>query len=281
MFYIKYLNSYCFFSFFCYNVYVTRYFYYTTIGGKNMSRFTEFKYDEEKWELVFEDILDKQCVNVGHMQMIYLRNLSTNNMFYLHPSIRCDNFIYNNVYIGLEQISDNKFLEYYQTQFSCELIEHYFDENGVESQKIHQGGKSFVSLDDDKIWLQDWHVYSITAGCFIETLKPFDNLNTELTLKVDSNGNNFLYVKMQLSSHDYGKDYLLFVFDAKTFLLALPVYSSLRDSFIELSDSFTITDLIKEEKKYKDLITICMESVNNSFVKKAEESLLSDLIDKA
>ena len=86
---------------------------------------------------------------------------------------------------------------------------------------------------------------------------------------------------MRLKAEGYEENYLLFVFDTETFLPALPVYSSLRDSFIKLSDSFTFTDLIEEEQKYQNFVSLYMKPVtSNALVIKAEEVLLYGLIDK-
>ncbi len=247
-----------------------------------MSRFNEFNYDKEKWELIIEEYLDEQYYDdVGHKKHFSLRNLSTNREYHLSTSVLYDNLVSDNVYIGLEQISDNKFIEYYHHKYRDELREYYFDENGMMSLERYYGS-GLVSLDDDKIWLKNWQIYSISKGCMIETLKTFDRTGTEISLKANSDGKNFLYCKMPLSSDVDGTDYLLFVFDVETLLPALPAFSSLRgDKFIELSDDFTFADLIEEEKKYKDYISSYIDSVGKDSVMKAEQVLLSDLVDKA
>lgn len=247
-----------------------------------MSRFNEFNYDKEKWKLIIEEYLDEQYYgDVGHKKHFSLRNLSTNQEYHLSTSVCYDKLVSDNVYTGLEQISDNKFIEYYHHQDRYELREYYFDEKGTMSLERYYGS-GLVSLDDDKIWLKNWQIYSISEGCMIETLKTFDRTGTEISLKANSDGKNFLYCKMPLSSDVDGTDYLLFVFDAETLLPALPAFSSLRgDKFIELSDDFTFADLIKEEKKYKDYISSYIESFGKDSVMNAEQVLLSGLVDKA
>lgn len=247
-----------------------------------MSRFTEFKYDEKQWELRVEEKLDKQYDDdVGHIKKYYLRNLSTNKEYRVLKSVHWDVLASDNTYAGLEQIDDNRILLFYQDEFSCRLAVWSGCSSGCGSLSyavwgsLSYEGKRLVSLNSDKIWLGNWKVYSIRENCLIETLKPFQYYNTEITQKTDSNGNDFLHIKLTLESkeNDNEIDYLLFVFDTEKFMPAFPVYSSLRDSYIKLSDSFTVTDLIEEEVKYKDLVSLHMKSIT-------EEVPLFGLVDK-
>lgn len=240
-----------------------------------MSRFTEFKYDEKQWELRVEEKLDKHYGDdVGHIKKYYLRNLSTNKEYHLLNSVHWDVLDSDDIYAGLEQIDENRFLIFYQDEFDCRLT--VWPGYGSVWGSLSYSGKRLVSLSSDKIWLGNWRVYSIKENCLIETLKPFqDYYHTKITQKTDSNGNDFLHIKLplELKGNDNEIDYLLFVFDTEKFMPAFPVYSSLRDRYIELSDSFTVTDLIEEEFKYKEIVSLNMKSIT-------EKLPLFGLVDK-
>lgn len=267
----------------CYNFYVTYHFlYYATIGGSIMSRFNEFNYDKEKWELITKEELDKTFNE--DITVYSLKNLSTNEVYALTEDNR---FYYGERVTGIEQISDHDFLVFSHFNDHHVITRFSFNESkGIFCDINFCVGSGFVTLNDDKIWLKDWQIYSISKNSIIKTLEPFNHTKTEWSLKANSDGKKFLYCKMSFSSRVDGTDYLLFVFDAETLLPALPAFSSLRgDRFIELSNNFTFADLIKEEEKYKNCVSSYiesfLESVGKDSVMKAEHILLSSLVDKA
>lgn len=247
-----------------------------------MSRFDEFNYDKEKWELFTKERLDKRFSDdLGHVTIYCLRNLSTSEEYELSSDVQYVKCVADNTYVtGIEQISDHEFIEYSHHCNDYLLCRYDFNKKGILNSKCYDSS-GFISLTDDKIWLKDWQIYSISEDCILKTLKPFACTNTEMSLKVNSDRKNFIYCKMPLPSRVDGTDYLLFLFDAETLSPALPVFSSLRNSFIELSDDFTFADLIEEEKKYKEYISSYIESFGKDSALKAEQLLLSSLVDKA
>ena len=100
-------------------------------------------------------------------------------------------------------------------------------------------------------------------------LQKFDISNFSVKRK---NNHEYLYCIKEVFSK-YGRgDFLQFVIDIETCKTVLPVYSSLRDSLIDLSDTFTLENLIKEEQQYKEIVDANMATIS---ISTAEKVLLS------
>ena len=72
----------------------------------------------------------------------------------------------------------------------------------------------------------------------------------------------YFYCTMEISSN-YGRgDFLQFLIDTETCKPVFPVYSTLRNSLIDLSDTFTLENLIEEEEKYKEIVDYNMIKIS-------------------
>lgn len=115
-----------------------------------------------------------------------------------------------------------------------------------------------VNVDFKEKWLLDF-----LLGC-------------EASLKSPKDGSNmYLYCEKVLSSSFYKKKYYLQVlFDINTLKPALPIFSSLRNSFIDLTDSFTLEDFLKEEIYYINLVDKFLSEVEKTSKMSTRSTLL-------
>lgn len=130
-------------------------------------------------------------------------------------------------------------------------------------------GNNFLVLDKDHILFlgkRTTKVFNVTTNSE-EFLTPahfesfqekglFDFLfGSNTSLKTSKDGNSYLYCERELGSSFYRRNYYVqILLDVDTLAPALPIYSSLRNSFIDLTDSFTLKDFLEEEIYYIRLV---------------------------
>lgn len=249
------------------------------------NRFTEFNYDKTKWEILKKDTTLESPIgtaskymkihDIKHVLTYYLKNLSTNEEHVLFEQFSyVTHKSYDTFLTGIEQIDENVFLvySYSSTDYQIRRIEL---NRPFNQSDIYTSHTNLVSLDDDTIWLEYTKVYNIKQNTIIQAPFSFN----EITLTISSNGEKFFYCKKCIQ-YNQNEDYLLFVLDCHTFLPVLPAYSSLRNSFVSLSDEFTARDLIAEDTKYQEYICSYLESITNNSVREAESVLLSTLTER-
>lgn len=94
----------------------------------------------------------------------------------------------------------------------------------------------------------------------------------EFSTKI-KNGKSFLYCVKKLRS-SYGEEYIQFLIEKENFQPVLPVYSSLRNAFIEVDDLSEIQKVISEDIKYKEIIDSFFNDLHENSRLQAEKTLL-------
>lgn len=74
----------------------------------------------------------------------------------------------------------------------------------------------------------------------------------EIELK-KQNGKNYLYCEKKISS-SYGIEYVLFLLEQSSLSPALPVFSTLRNKFIDVNNLVDVEKVIAEDIKYKEIV---------------------------
>lgn len=95
----------------------------------------------------------------------------------------------------------------------------------------------------------------------------------EISTKI-KDGKTFLYCLKKISS-SYGEEYVQFLIDEENLQPALPVFSTLRNSFIDVEDLFDIERIIAEDIEYKEIIDAYFFNLHNIPRMQAEDILLT------
>lgn len=95
----------------------------------------------------------------------------------------------------------------------------------------------------------------------------------EISIKI-RNGKEFLYCVKNIPS-SYEEEYIQFLIDRETLQPVLPVFSTLRNSFIDLKNLHDIEKLIGEDTKYKEIIDAYFFNLHNIPRMQAEKVLLT------
>lgn len=90
---------------------------------------------------------------------------------------------------------------------------------------------------------------------------------------VTKNGENYLYCEKNITS-SYGEEYIQFVIEQKSLSPVLPVFSSLRNSFIDVDTFYDIEKVIAEDINYKEIIDAFLHNLHDAPRKQAEGILL-------
>ena len=221
-----------------------------------MSRLYDRTYDESKWK-----ITDHQFV-VGLDEGFVLTNLSTHRDFIIPGDI-----------IGVEQISDDTFLIHHRIRRDEFEIYRFNLSGSVPKQEFCQSFESFDFLTDDTILFDSNMVYSISKNKEID----FDYKNTDIDIYSDEEDNKiFLLVEKSLNSL-YSHEYVIVLVDGQTLKPVTDAYSTLRDAYIPLSESFSFYNLVNQDQKYLRIITdFCFER-DMEMLQKGRNTLLSQI----
>lgn len=80
--------------------------------------------------------------------------------------------------------------------------------------------------------------------------------------ELTSNGEKYLYCEKKISS-SYGEEYVQFVIEQKSLSPVLPVFSTLRNSFIDVDTLCDIEKVIAEDTKYKEIIDAFLHDLHD------------------
>lgn len=240
-----------------------------------MSRLHEINCNKEQWLAI-----------VNESEYTYtLVNQKTLHHYILYGDI-----------IGIEQISDDEFLV-----FSVISRDEYEpgDKNRIERIQLqhskiisiyrHDFYDNFGFLSEDTIiFYRDALLYSISKNAEVQDLarlitgvSNIDDLYYLSQRHIKSiyvKGNNYpiyLYVDYRLKNTNYSVEHLQFLLDANSLKPVTPIYSTLRNQYISLSDTFTLKDLVEEEISYLWIIQDFLFHLYNYSNMKTTEELLS------
>lgn len=215
-----------------------------------------FNYDLSKWKLVYD-----------RYSNLYLVRLSDLNNQY---NLGCKRNIR-----ALKQISENQFI----------ILE------GYPSRKIHYL-RLYNITDDDiievsstsyyttcKFWtdtvvlLDGYIVYDLqkdkTIDGYTSALEYLYDNNFYDTIFLQKDEHYYLFCTAEItSSYGGSKEYLQLVLDIENCKTVLPVYSSLRDELIDITETFTLSDLLREELNHKKIVDANMANITFSTGKK-------------
>ena len=157
-------------------------------------------------------------------------------------------FIYGDI-IGIAQIRDNEFLVYRRILRERWKIQRICFHNGEILVKYEISFRDFTFITNDTILFDNRTVYSIYKN---EEVREFSWLKYhDLKLIRDIKGHPYFIVSSQTSSGNQMDDYVIVIVDAITFKPVTEVYSTLRCSFIPLSNSpYTFDGIAKEDSYY-------------------------------
>ena len=200
--------------------------------------------------------------------------------------------------IGIEQITDDAFLVYRRTMRDEYQILRLRLQGSTIVEYKHTF-QSFNFLTDDII-IFDYEdtshgaeLYSISKNAEINDLNHLISGNTDrhdasylysrnITLLYENEDDEYptyLSVNYRLNNTFHSREHLQFILDVNSLKPVTPVYSTLRDKYFTLSDSFTLKDLVEEENHYLWIIDDFLYNLYNTANIKTSEELLS-LIEK-
>ncbi len=90
---------------------------------------------------------------------------------------------------------------------------------------------------------------------------------------ITKNSKKYLYCEMKIPS-SYGEEYVQFVLESKTLHPVLPVFSTLRNSLIDVKNLTEVKRIIAKDTEYKKIIDSFMCNLHNAPRMEAEKVLL-------
>lgn len=202
---------------------------------------TGFNYDRKQWKLEHDSYNNLFLVRQSDPDSRYILGASRN--------IRALNEISENLFIVLEGYpSRGYYIRFYD--ISIELTE-------ISSILFYD---SYEFWSDTIVFVDGKTVYDITSGNAIDGFLSamqylYDNDFYDIQF-IQKDSQSYFYSTAEITSNNGGKDFLQLLLDIRTCKPALPVHSTLRNSLISLTDTFTLEDLIREEKRYKRIVDL-------------------------
>lgn len=196
--------------------------------------------------------------------------------------------------IGIEQLTDDTFLVHRRTmRDEWQILR--LKLQGSQIVEYKHTFNHFEFLTDDIIifdYQDSSHgaeLYCISKNTEENDLNHLISGNTDrhdasyvyhrdITLLYENNDDEYpiyLHVNYRLNHTFHCKEHLQLILDANSLKPVTPVYSTLRDKYFTLSDSFTLKDLVEEETSYLWIIDDFLESFYNTANTKSTEELLS------
>jgi len=240
-------------------------------------RLYEISYNEEQWSI-------KECRDGGYN----IVNKSTYDSFHINDDV-----------IGIEQISDYIFLIHRQVmRDEWQIYRLNLTDGQYNVDFLHNFNDYFCFLTEDLIIFDyesstDCTVYSISQNKRIDDLNHLisqtpkrhdssyvsDRTITLLYETEDSDYPIYLSVDYTLHHTSITNEHLQVILDPSSFKPVTPVYSTLRDKYITLSDSVTLNQLVEEENHYLYIIHDFLYNLYGRDNTKSEEELLSMIED--
>ena len=172
---------------------------------------------------------------------------------------------------GIQQIDDSTFLIHRPATSNIENISRYryTDEGAV--LEFHQYFYDFTFLTEDTILFDNKSVYSISKN---SEISEFNWLKRKgLQVCTDDNGNPSVLLVQECVALN---EYVQVLVDIETFKPVSRAYSTLRDSFIPLTDSITFDKLVKEDIAYEKIINHYFIQRCNDLINKGKQTLLEE-----
>lgn len=214
-----------------------------------MNELFKMTYNKENWKCKFMGI--NYCV---------LLNKNNNNSYCIQGNV-----------IGLKQISDDTFLIHRQITTKI----NHFGRFKLTSNKIipefSKDFKHFTFLSDDTILFDNDLVYSISKNCEVPESKWIKNKRIEVLVNDDKP-----YALFIEECIDPLKEYIQVLADIHTFCPISNAYSTLRDSTIKLTNTFTFKHLVIEDTGYIKIIKNHLFGIHDNFRSKGKKILLKE-----
>ncbi len=201
--------------------------------------------------------------------------------------------------IGIEQISDDTFLVYRRTMRDEWQINRVKLSDGKVVREYHHEFQHFNFLTEDiiifnKDSIHGGTLYSISKNCEMDTMNHMVHddsgihdascvSNRKITLlydKEDSDYPSLLLVDDKPRNAYRSEEYLQVFFDPNSLQPLSPVYSTLRNQYLTLTESYTLKDIMQEENHYLSIIDNFLYNLYNLYLednRKTAEELFSML----
>ena len=240
-----------------------------------MRRLYEISCNEEQW-----------CVKGNRDDGYTLVNRTTLNNYPISGDV-----------IGIEQISDDTFLIYRRTMRDEWQINRVKLSDGKAIREYHHEFQHFNFLTEDVIIFDKDRIplggilYSISKNCEMDTMNHmlhedsrihdasflFGRKITFLYDTEDSDYPSLLLVDYKPRNAYRSEEYLQVFFDPNSLQPLSPVYSTLRNQYLTLTESYTLKEIMEEENYYLSIIDDFLYNLYKKDNRKSAEELLSML----
>lgn len=174
--------------------------------------------------------------------------------------------------IGIKQIGDETFLIHRRAMPNTWNIARLKLVSGKLIPEFSKNCTKFTFLTEDTILFDNELVYSISKNGEVPESKWIKMNNIEV--HTDENGKPLvLFVEECVSPLG---DYVQVLVDINTFKPIHPAYSTLRDTKVPLTESFTFKDLVKEDLCYIRTIQNYFFGLNSKLRIKGRKALLEE-----
>ena len=195
-----------------------------------MENFSGFKFDINTWNI------DKNDIS-GYI----LLNKKTKEEYKLGGYIK-----------KIEQIGEDEFLIFKKFFKDSNLLSRMIFKDGSTDMIFEKHFKEIEFLENNKILLDNSNVYSVEKNEVIAELAAYRSMNYKI-YEVKNNKNS-LGMEIELDSYQLPSEYIQFIIDIETCKPISNAFSTLRGKEIEINDEYTIFDLVKEDRKYLNII---------------------------
>ena len=155
--------------------------------------------------------------------------------------------------VGIKQIGDDEFFIIKRKNDKCSITRIHFGPGVLDTIVLyHKCFLDYYVLTDDTFIFNDGEVYSIERRC--NPPEAYWLKYKNFSVIEDSNSSKkYILVTETINSTRF-PNYIQAIVDTETFKPIGKAYSSLRDSFIELSDDFRFNDLVEQDRCYSSRI---------------------------
>ena len=222
-----------------------------------MSRLHEIQYNENQWHIT-------SSRNSGY----HIVNQNNHSSFSLGGDI-----------IGIEQILDDTFLVFRRILRDRWQISRIRVINGVLIIEYRKDFEHFYFITHDTILFDSSAAYSIEKNCELSEFDWLKYKKIDVLVSDTDEEKTVLFVEHQISYEIHAGEYVQVLVDSTTFMPISKAYSTLRDQFIDLSDTFTFDDLVKEDTRYANRINDYLFDIHQHFHRKGKTILLKEAKD--
>ena len=227
-----------------------------------MSRLYEVRVDDKRWKV-------KTLESEGYPS------------YMLKDTEECCSYSFYSI-IGLEQVTENEFLIFERSSGNDFAIKRYRLNEGNKKLIFDVKISGFEFISDDNIMLMYFTnsasknikgIYSISQNKLLDEAKWLDYATVE-----EYNVNN--EEKLLFSHNVIGDNKIFFTVNIDTLESGPMCYSTLRDSFINISSNEDIKKIIDEDRKYNSIISDYMFTQRLKAKEKVKEKLLKNVKEK-